>query len=339
MLALPIDELALALLEELAGDQGFLNRRNWMLGVIQGGAHGNAHSPAIRAFSEAWAWLTAKGLVAPDPSQDGPDWVFVTRRGRAVLEAGLSELKATDRLDVELLPLLEGKARRFFLTGEYQHAVLEAMLQVEVRVRAMIGAPSSLVGVPLMRAAFGKEGVLRDPNANGGEQVATMELFAGAIGAFKNPSSHRLVEFDDPTHAAEIILLADLLMRILDRREVPVLIGAPVEGPLFPPPPKAGKRSSDAERSGTSPRPGTAPPGQGGPRLQSQLRIPGTHQPRHRTWAAHYLGRAASAFDRPTAPRLVAEWELASDPRGSTTAPQRHMAAIAPVELVRWCAC
>jgi hypothetical protein len=36
---------------------------------------------------------------------------------------------------------------------------------------------------------------------------------------FKNPSSHRQVEYDDPTLAAEVVLLADLLLRILDRTE------------------------------------------------------------------------------------------------------------------------
>ena len=51
------------------------------------------------------------------------------------------------------------------------------------------------------------------------EQVATMELFAGAIGTFKNPASHRTVDYSDPTEAAEVVLLADLLMRLLDRVE------------------------------------------------------------------------------------------------------------------------
>ena len=46
-----------------------------------------------------------------------------------------------------------------------------------------------------------------------------MELFAGTIGLFENPTSHREVEFDDPTEASEVILLADLLMRVLDRTE------------------------------------------------------------------------------------------------------------------------
>ena len=68
-----------------------------------------------------------------------------------------------------------------------------------------------------MRSAFGSDGALRDPALDQGEQTARMELFAGAVGVFKNPTSHRNVQYDDPTEAAEFILLADLLMRLLDR--------------------------------------------------------------------------------------------------------------------------
>jgi uncharacterized protein (TIGR02391 family) len=58
-----------------------------------------------------------------------------------------------------------------------------------------------------------------DQEAEPGEREAMSALFAGAIGMFKNPTSHREVDFDDPTEAAEIVLVADLLMRILDQRD------------------------------------------------------------------------------------------------------------------------
>lgn len=48
-----------------------------------------------------------------------------------------------------------------------------------------------------------------------------MELFKGAIGLFKNPPSHRRVDYSDPTEAAEVLLLADLLMRLLNKTEEP----------------------------------------------------------------------------------------------------------------------
>ena len=53
-----------------------------------------------------------------------------------------------------------------------------------------------------------------------------MALFRGAIGTFKNPSSHRIVNYDDPVLAAEVVLLADLLMRLLDRVEARTADGA-----------------------------------------------------------------------------------------------------------------
>ena len=62
-----------------------------------------------------------------------------------------------------------------------------------------------------------KNGPLTDAALESGEQKAIQFLFAGAIGAFKNPSSHRQVDYEDPTVAAEAVLLADLLMRMLDR--------------------------------------------------------------------------------------------------------------------------
>jgi len=70
-----------------------------------------------------------------------------------------------------------------------------------------------------MQQAFSSTaaGPLTDPEADPGEQVAAMDLFKGAIGLFKNPVSHRPVNYDDPTVASEIILLADLLLRLLDQ--------------------------------------------------------------------------------------------------------------------------
>lgn len=101
--------------------------------------------------------------------------------------------------------------------GEYETAAFAAMKAVEVRVREMGRFPDSDIGVPLMRKAFGPGGPLNDESIDSGERDGRRELFSGAIAVIKNPTSHRDVEYDDPTEASEAILLADLLMRILDR--------------------------------------------------------------------------------------------------------------------------
>jgi hypothetical protein len=72
----------------------------------------------------------------------------------------------------------------------------------------------------LMRKAFHPEnGLLTDSTQVPSEKQAISDLFAGAIGSFKNPSSHRDVDFTDPAEVAELIMFADQLIRITERRK------------------------------------------------------------------------------------------------------------------------
>jgi uncharacterized protein (TIGR02391 family) len=173
-------------------------------------------------LSDAWAWLEAHALLGPNYNQTGNDWRRLTTRGRALAADpnAVAVILAEERLAMNLHRQLESKVRPIFALGDYETAAFAAMKAVEVRVRDLSAGSDSLVGVKLMRAAFKPEaGPLADAEADGGEQVATMELFAGAIGTIKNPVSHRSVDYEDPTEAAEAVLLADLLMRLLDRVE------------------------------------------------------------------------------------------------------------------------
>jgi uncharacterized protein (TIGR02391 family) len=172
----------------------------------------------LSTLAEAWAWLEGKRFVVPKPGQGG-NWFMITPRGRefAASAASLPRLKAEERLGLDLHPSIADKVTREFLLGHYQEAVLAAFREVEIRVRELSGAAKNATGVRLMRWAFGDDGPLNPSEEHAGEQHALMELYAGAIGYFRNPPSHRKVDYDNPTMAAEVVLLADLLLRVLDR--------------------------------------------------------------------------------------------------------------------------
>ncbi len=74
------------------------------------------------------------------------------------------------------------------------------------------------IGTQLMQAAFDPESdPLIDKTRESSERVATMSLFAGAIGMFKNPGSHRNVEFD-ASEAAALIHFANYLLGAVEAR-------------------------------------------------------------------------------------------------------------------------
>jgi len=214
---LPIPDLALLVLADFQ-QRGGWNARNWHRENEQWHEE-HLRTPGLEnRLAEAWAWLEAHALVAARFDQSSPDARQVTSEGRRALELGLARLHAAVRLEGELLPELE-KARRQFLQGDYEEAVFAAFRTVEETVRRQASADLSDLGVKLMRRAFKPHGgPLTDPEAEVGEQDAMSNLFAGAIGVFKNPSSHRTVSYDDPTIAAQAVLFADLLLRIMARR-------------------------------------------------------------------------------------------------------------------------
>ncbi len=110
-------------------------------------------------------------------------------------------MEAATRLGMQLHPRLAEKVEQQFLLGNRELAVFAAMKDIEVRVRGMSGADASVLGTKLMVEAFhpDRPGPLADPDVEPGERVATMELFKGAMGVFKNPNSHRDVDYDDPS--------------------------------------------------------------------------------------------------------------------------------------------
>jgi uncharacterized protein (TIGR02391 family) len=162
----------------------------------------------------------SRGLLAP---KNVHGWHFISRRGRRVLQRSQdfsSFLRSNVLPKATLHPVIAERVWSSFVRGEYDIAVLQAFKEVEVAVRAAAQFEDKDIGVPMMRRAFNPtSGPLTDTSLEAGEREAMMSLFSGAIGAFKNPSSHRHVGVSDAHVAAEIIAFASLLMRIVDDRD------------------------------------------------------------------------------------------------------------------------
>jgi uncharacterized protein (TIGR02391 family) len=214
LLALPVDQLGLEILEDMLRTDAW-NDSNYLIEAGHAGYRGEA----LEAISEAIGWLRARALIARKPGQSSENAIFVTKTGRRVLRDGPKAFYATERLQGGSHPLIEAKARPQFLIGEYEQGVFASMKAVEIRVRHLAELGDDVIGVDLMNKAFNEGGALTDKAAVRGEREGTRALFAGAYAVFRNPAGHREVNFDDVAEAAEMVHAASLLMRILDRIE------------------------------------------------------------------------------------------------------------------------
>lgn len=169
-------------------------------------------------LAAAWQWLLNEGLLAPHPGQDHP-WFMATERAFAMADprAHVSEVRSLALLRrAQLDSALTERVLPIFRRALYTAAVFQAMLEVEVRVRDLSGLP--LHGVDLMKQAFRAQppGPLADPRAGVGDREARMALFWGAIGEYRNEAGHNITDPDDPQEAAEVVLLANGLLRIVE---------------------------------------------------------------------------------------------------------------------------
>jgi uncharacterized protein (TIGR02391 family) len=221
LLALTREELAGVVLQYLNGlspDSGQLNRYNFSLPHTVEGYPQQYRDRISQALMEAWVWLEREGLLAPRPGTQG-EWVYITPKGRELATPeDLKKYQCGNLLPRQLLhPRLAQKVWASFSRGDYDTAVFQAFKEVEVRVREVCKFSVADLGVALMRKAFDPDGGrLSDIMVPVAEREALAHLFAGAMGLYKNPHSHRDVAIE-PQEAVEVIFLASHLLGIVDK--------------------------------------------------------------------------------------------------------------------------
>ena len=231
LLALEVPEAALVLLQHLASSNSA--GATAMRPVLIGNFFNDQVTPANGYISKdpkaaqykeaitenliaAWQWLVREGLLLPAPGNT-QGWVYVSSRGHAaVTKEAFDKYRHAALLPQALLhPSIAATAFSAFLRGEYDIAIFASFRAVEDTVRKLCKLPNQLVGSALMRKAFDLNGgPLLDAGVVLSEQQAISDVFAGAMGLFKNPTSHRLNAFDSPEDAVSLVLFANYLINL-----------------------------------------------------------------------------------------------------------------------------
>ena len=175
-------------------ERGIWNRRNFCMQVSgEYAAPGQGQDMAVGiACSTAWSWLESNGFICRHPEQDN-GWYLLTPRGGAVRDHhAVRQFISNEQLPEAFLhPELLVNVRPLFLQSRFETAVFEAFKSLEVAIRTAARLGHDMIGVQLASRAFNPEdGVLTDKAAEKGERVALMNLMTGALGSYKNPSSH-----------------------------------------------------------------------------------------------------------------------------------------------------
>lgn len=226
LVRLPVEQIALPALRLLhsCGAKGF------HLDALASADHPDLREYArgsteevVLVLAEAWSWLLGRGFLAAQPGLGLNQGYFVTRRGKAWLSAALPETWLAGNLlpERQLDPELAAEILPRFVAGALDSAVRDAFRRVEVRLRSASGLGDGLDPKDLVHAAF-RVSPQPGPMVKGrtrrrSEIEGERDLLVGAMQRFRNPGTHNDIGLDDPAEAVELILLANLLLRIVAR--------------------------------------------------------------------------------------------------------------------------
>jgi len=202
----------------------------WYKGVeraLQG--HFGENSCALQTWREATSESSKRSwnAVSHGDKPRGESWVvhLLAESLGTLTEIKLTTLRpakaANQRLPFEALhPLIVERCGALYGAGEFDSAVFSAFRAIEEQLRQKLGAAATDIGVMLVSTAFGQKDPKLFVSDVPAEQESIHALFRGAIGAFKNPLSHRSIGHSDPRRVFELLALASLLLRTVDEANV-----------------------------------------------------------------------------------------------------------------------
>lgn len=167
---------------------------------------------------EAIQELETSGLVVQDATQSSSMFQVLTSKGKEISEKQKDPDVYGLRLEqIVMNTNLLSKCLDIFNNDDFETAIFSAYKLIEEEVRNKAGLDASFYGESLVTEALHPtRGKLSIPSCKlQNEQEGIYNLFKGAIAFFKNPSSHRTVNYENRLNTIKIIALADLLLEIL----------------------------------------------------------------------------------------------------------------------------
>lgn len=152
--------------------------------------------------------ITGRGYEAVDNDFNAPDTSFVRY---------LTPLADITNFDQEIknrcLPILGAGSNDPLL---WDSAVRTVGVILEERLRDVGGIiDPNRTGQNLVNDVFNDRGPLADKFSVDSERKGYRDLYAGIVGAFRNPSAHRLID-PDPEEGGAFIVFVNLLLKKLD---------------------------------------------------------------------------------------------------------------------------
>lgn len=160
------------------------------------------------------------GLAMPGPDQ--PNGYILTQRGEQYAAEAPDSAKlweATRRAQQLVDNHLREHCLALLLGGKVDAAVREATVYLETRIREQAGLGPEVYGRDVAIKAFNPDSGVLKVSEDRSEQVGAQHLFEGAIGLFKNPTSHHVKLDYDAVRARQVLALIDALLSVLDQAQ------------------------------------------------------------------------------------------------------------------------